>query len=213
MMEKLKSYGIWFLIVLSIVILFSGLIKLVYTGEALPGPSKINETDRFKGKQDSKVVLIEYSDFQCPACAYYYPLVDKLTKEYADKIVFAYRHFPLRQIHKNSQFASQTAESAGRQNKFWEMSDLLFNNQKDWAEENNALDIFRSYAQKLNLDKNKFETDFNSDKTKDKIENDFKSGTTAGVNGTPTFYLNGNKLQNIRSYEDLKRSVEEELKK
>lgn len=165
-------------------------------------------TDWIKGAPltDSGVTLIEYSDFQCPACGAYYPLVKQIIKDFPNLTV-VYRHFPLAQ-HGNARIAAQAAEAAGKQGKFWEMHDLLFDNQRFWSEEKNAESIFKTYAQKLALDMDKFKADFDSGEVKNKIEADVQSGT-AQINGTPTFFLNNQKIENPQSYEQFKKIIQQ----
>lgn len=157
----------------------------------------IEAADQVKGNKDAKVILVEYSDFQCPACASFYPIVKKMSQEFSEKIAFVYRHFPLTQ-HKNAKPAAYAAEAAGKQGKFWEMHDIIFENQNNWSQEKNAKDLFIKYAQDLGLDIEKFKSDFDSKEISDKIENDYKGGLALKVNGTPSFFLNG-KYLDIRS--------------
>ena len=126
------------------------------------------------------------------------------------KVRFAYRHFPLPQ-HKNAKLAATVAEAAGLQGKFWEMHDLIFQNQSDWSEDKNAAVIFAKYAQDIGLDLARFQTDIASDEIKAKIENDYKSGVKAGVNSTPSFFLNGKKITNPRNYDEFKNAIEQAL--
>lgn len=165
----------------------------------------ISPSDRFKGNKESKVVLVEYSDLQCPACNYYYPLVKQLGEEFGDKIGIAYRHFPLPQ-HKNAKLAAQAAEAAGRQGKFWDMHNIVFDNQEKWAEEKDAdaKEKFLKYAESLSLNMDQFKSDMELKEIKDKIESDYDSGVRSKVNATPTFFLNGEKIQNPRSYDEFK---------
>ncbi|MDP2683598.1 MAG: thioredoxin domain-containing protein [bacterium] len=171
----------------------------------------INETDNTKGNADASLVLIEYSDFQCPACATYQSMVKQLMEEYNDQIYFAYRHFPLRSIHDNAQLAGQAAEAAGLQGKFWEMHDKLFENQSDWSNESDPTEKFATYAGEFELDVEKFKTDLTSDIAKDKVNSDYNSGTAAKVNSTPSFFLNGDKISNPKTYEDFKELIDNEL--
>ncbi len=167
----------------------------------------LTETDWIRGNKNAKVIITEYSDFQCPACASYYGLVKQLHKDFGDKIAIVYRHFPLRQIHANTEIAALSAEAAGKQNKFWEMHDMLFENQKDWENDGNAQEIFISYAEKLNLNLAEFRQDMNSNELKKKIEDDYQSGVKAGINHTPTFFLNSKEIDNPRSYDEFKNII------
>ena len=174
----------------------------------------VSPTDWTKGGKESKVTLIEYSDFQCPACGHYYPLVKQLAQEFGDKIQFAYRHFPL-PSHKNAELAARAAEAGGAQNKFWEMHDMIFEHQGEWSEKSagDARNIFRQYAEKLGLDTARFESDLDSDAVENKVENDRQSGLRSKVNSTPTFFLNGQKIQNPRSYDEFKSLISDTLSK
>lgn len=183
------------------------------SGQSTSSVNIISSSDRVLGNKDAKVTLVEYSDFQCPACGAYYPIVKQLNLELAGRIQFVYRHFPLRQTHANANLAALSAEAAGKQNKFWEMHDMIFENQNKWSGEKNAKDLFVEYAQKLNLDIEKFKIDLDSDEVQEKVTNDYQSGIRLGVNATPTFFLNGTKLQNPASYEAFKKLLEEAISK
>lgn len=157
----------------------------------------VSPRDRASGNASSTVTLIEYSDFQCPACASYSAIVKEIVKEYENRIQFAYRHFPLGQ-HKNAELAAHASEAAGEQGKFWEMHDMLFEKQKEWAESGDARTLFAGYAVSLDLNKEKFLGDIDSADIKNKVKDDYDSGFVAGVNATPTFFLNGTKINNPR---------------
>lgn len=190
------------LAILLIIAIPAILLALVFWGRGKePGTTtdqkafltEIMLSDRTKGNENAKIELIEYSDFQCPACGAYYPYVKQITEEFSGQIRFAYRHFPLRQ-HKNAELAGRAAEAAGKQNKFWEIHDLLFENQQTWSNSDKAGDIFTVFAAKLDLDVEKFGADINSKEVKDKVADDLKSGLSIRVNATPTFILNGKLL-------------------
>ncbi len=155
------------------------------------------------GKADAVKVLVEYADFQCPACAQSYPVVKEIVNTNKDKIRFVYRHFPLNQ-HKNSTLAAQTAEAAGQQGKFWEMVDILYTKQNDWAENDKVLEIFGSYAKELNLDIDKFNKSMTDQAVKDQIQKDYSDGVKIGVDSTPSFYFNNQKFNgNMQQLKDL----------
>jgi protein-disulfide isomerase len=113
----------------------------------------------------------------------------------------------LRQIHKNADLSARASEAAAKQGKFWEMHDMLFDNQEKWAEDNNARNIFEGYASSLELDMEKFKIDIESQDAKDKVQSDFESGRASSVTGTPTFFLNGKKIENPRSSEEFRRLI------
>ncbi|MEK7635497.1 MAG: thioredoxin domain-containing protein [Patescibacteria group bacterium] len=169
----------------------------------------ISDSDWVKGNKGANLTLIEYSDFQCPACASYYPIVKQVMDNFSDKVAFAYRHFPLSQ-HKNAELAAITVEAAGRQGKFWEMHDAIFNNQKEWSENSNVKELFIKYAGEIGLNVEQFKPDIESGELKDKVKRDLNSGISAGVNSTPTFFLNAKKISPT-SYEDFKNIIEQSI--
>jgi len=204
---------LWLSSFLIIILAVWGILKIA--GSLSPNNESIEnlpilEQDWIKGNKNSRVVLIEYSDFECPACAMYASIVNQIVKEFGDKIVLAYRHFPLKDKHKNAELAAYFTEAAGRQGKFWEMHDVIFEKQAEWAEKNNAEDLFIEYAKKLSLDVNLLNKDINSEEIKNKVDNDFKSGISAKVNYTPTLFLNGKKIS-PESYEDFKNIISQAI--
>lgn len=169
----------------------------------------VTETDWVKGEVSAPVTLVEYTDFQCPACGAYYPLIKQLTEELGNKVRVVIRHYPLMQIHKNALPAARAAEAAGRQGKFWEMYDQLFTNQSEWSgADDPTKSIFPSYAGKIGLDIEKFRQDMADASLDEKINRDRQSGNDLEITGTPTFFLNGKKLENPRSIEEFKSLVE-----
>lgn len=163
--------------------------------------------DQIKGNREAKIVLIEYSDFQCPACAIYAPITKQIVEEFNDRIVFAYRHFPLNQ-HKNAEITAIASEAAGRQGKFWEMHDIIFENQKEWTDvaKDDVEKLLLKYAGTLGLDTGQFKGDLESKELKEKVKNDLSGGISARVDSTPTFFLNGERVQ-PQSYEDFKQII------
>jgi protein-disulfide isomerase len=144
-----------------------------------------------KGNTESDIRLIEYSDFQCPACKAAAPAVDALVQQFGDQFVLEYRHFPLRSIHPNAQLAAQAAEAAGIQGKFWEMHDILFENQSQWAQSFNPERFFRNYALEIGLNEDRFRFDLASDEVKDIVNAQFKEAEELQLPGTPAFVFNG----------------------
>ncbi len=169
----------------------------------------INEDDHSYGNSAGQVTLIEYSDFQCPACASIEPILKTLREQYPDKLNFVYRHFPLKSIHRNAEISAQAAEAAGKQGKFWEMHNMIFEKQSAWSRNGNK-DTFIGYAQELSLDIEKFKSDLNSSEVSAKVDRDLKSGEGAGVQGTPTFFLNGEKIQ-FRTLEEFVKIIEQAI--
>jgi protein-disulfide isomerase len=172
---------------------------------------KISAYDWVKGNRAAPVMLVEYSDFQCPACGAYYPVVKRVHEEYGDSIAIVYRNFPLTSIHKNALRGAYAAESAGEQGKFWEMHDMLFEKQTEWSESADPQKFLNEYAVALGLDSERFKKDMDSQKIKDKVFADAASAEKFEVNGTPTFFLNGKKLASPRGFDDFKSIIDEAL--
>ena len=173
----------------------------------------VSATDHIKWSEKKRIILTEYSDFQCPACATYFDLIKGLdetsdeNKEIFENITFVYRHFPLDQIHPNAREAAWAAEAAAKQNAFYPYHDILFARQSEWAELGDPSDRFVKYAEELKLDVEQFRKDSTSDSVKDKVQKDYLSGMEVDVQGTPTFYLNGTKMRSPQSVEELRQTL------
>ncbi len=146
-------------------------------------------------KVSSAVVLDEYGDYQCPPCGQLYPDLKAIEHEYGNQVQIVFHHFPLTRIHKNALAAAQTAEAARSQNKFWEMHDRLYRNQKEWAELDDPRPVFLAYARQLNLNVNQLRQDMESNQVDQRISADMQKGSSLGVTGTPTVFLDGNMLR------------------
>ncbi|MEK7130337.1 MAG: thioredoxin domain-containing protein, partial [Patescibacteria group bacterium] len=174
-------------------------------------PAPITDSDWVKGNKEAKVTIIEYSDFQCPACASAHPMMKKAVQEFGDKIRFAYRHFPLVQIHQNAELAALASEAAGLQGKFWEMHDMLFEKQSNWGTSKDAKKLFAQYAGELGLDRAKFESDLTSDAVKQKIQASLSEATRIKLGGTPSIFINDKIIDNPGSYDELKKLISDAL--
>jgi protein-disulfide isomerase len=159
----------------------------------------------------AKVTVVEFGDYQCPACGAAYPVTKELLKDYQGTINFVFRNFPLPQ-HKNAPTAAEAAEAANAQGKFWEMHDKLYETQNDWADLSNPLDKFVSYAKDLGLDTNKFKSDVKANKYEAFIQADTTDGNNIGVNATPTFFINGIGISGVPSLADFKAQIDPLIK-
>lgn len=164
----------------------------------------VHPLDHRKGVASSTVVLMEYGDFECPACRTYYPILREVLQEYGDKITFVFRHYPLISIHPNAEFSARAAEAAGKQDKFWEMHDLLYEKQSEWSKVADVAPIFESYATLLGLNISKFKTDWVSKEVKDFVRAERQHAVKAGLQGTPTFFLNTKQIKNPNTAEEFK---------
>ncbi|MFH1244235.1 MAG: thioredoxin domain-containing protein [bacterium] len=154
------------------------------------------------------VVLVEFSDFQCPACATIQASLSQVLAKYNEKVQFVYRNFPLTNIHKNATRAAWAAEASYQQGKFWEMHDKLFAKQQEWSELTDPSEKFGVYAAELGLEKDKFLVDMNSQATKDIVETDVLAATKYRLQGTPTFFVNGMQTE----FEQLETKIKELVK-
>lgn len=176
-----------------------------------------NIADHVFGNKDSKVVLIEYGDFQCPACGSAYPIIKEVTDNYKDKVAFIFRNNPLTAIHPNARAGSAAAEAAGLQGKYWDMHDALYENQTSWstAAVDKRTDMFVAYASQIGVkDKEKFKKDMESKAVNNKIDFDLALGKRVPVSGTPTILLNNKKIESdVWSDKDkFKAAIEDALK-
>lgn len=174
---------------------------------AIPKETLITSSAHSKGNPQASVYLVEFSDYQCPSCKAFAPVVDELTQKYNDSLHFVYRHFPLPK-HVFSKPAAYAAEAAGKQGKFWEMTALLFENQERLSDT-----IFTSLAQTLTLDSKQFENDRKAAETIAVVESDLNLATTLNLPGTPTFFLDGVMLTTLYSPQDLVKAVEKAINK
>jgi protein-disulfide isomerase len=146
-------------------------------------------------KVSSPVIIEEFGDYQCPPCGQLYPELKQIESEYGDQVKIVFRHFPLMKMHKNALLAAHAAEAARNQNRFWEMHDRLYRNQKEWAELDDPRPVFEGYARQLNLKLDQFNSDLQSNLIDQKISADLQRGTSQGVTGTPTVFLDSHLLK------------------
>lgn len=213
----------WIIFAVLVIALFGGIIYMskqndtsTFNGDANKVITDGPIADQVYGSKDQKVVLIEYGDYQCPACASVHVPLKALTEKYKDKLTFVFRNYPLTNIHPNALAASTAAEAAGLQGKFWEMHDKLYETQDDWkavaTDKREA--VFAGYASELGLDAEKFKTDLKSADISAKISRDRSAGGKAGVSSTPTFVLDGVKIDGNDAVDAqiLQQKIEDRLK-
>jgi protein-disulfide isomerase len=199
----------WIIFVAICVIVFGGLV--FYSGRDRIDVSKV-ETNAFQspttssgnigdhvfGNKDAKVVLVEYGDFQCPGCGSAYPIVKSLSEKYKDQMAFVFRNFPLTSIHPNARAAAAAVETAGKMDKYWQMHDLMYESQDAWSDAsgNDRVNLFAGYAQQIGLNKSTFTSTLDDQSTSinKKINFDIALGRKLNISGTPTFYLDGKRL-------------------
>lgn len=150
----------------------------------------VNSKDHYQGNENAVIELVEFGDYQCPHCGQAYPIIQSIQKKLGTKLKFVFRNFPLQEIHPNAINAAIATEAAALQGKFWEMHDIIFENQKEIE-----TDDLINYAKSIDLDTKQFENDFGKLELLDKVANDFEGGVRSGVNGTPSFFVNGQKYE------------------
>jgi protein-disulfide isomerase len=164
----------------------------------------VDETDHVTGKSSAAVTLVEYGDYQCSHCGHAHPILKKLLKDFGSDLLFVFRNFPLEESHPAAMIAAQAAEAAALQGKFWEMHDLIYEHQDELDQDNLVY-----FAEALDLNLPKFKNDLHSQAVISKIEKDFETGVRSGVNGTPTFFINENRVDSYdESYESLADAIE-----
>jgi protein-disulfide isomerase len=164
----------------------------------MPLHPPISNKDHTEGNENAVIELVEYGDYQCPYCGAAYPIVKRIQEKLGDKLKFVFRNFPLSNIHPHAMEAAIATESAALQGKFWQMHDIVFENQNKL----NRSSLLK-YAKDVELDIDKFTIDITRPELQKKVEEDFESGIRSGVNGTPTFFINGEKYNGSLEEEDM----------
>ena len=187
-----------FLIILGVLVLgFFGFLIYQKNDDSSQTSETTQTSQHTIGEGTKNVTLVEYGDFACSACETYFPILQQVKEKYGDEITFQFLSFPLVQIqgHENAMSAHRAAEAASNQGKFWEMHDLLFERQNLWAQSSNAAGIMEDYATELSLNVEQFKTDYASSEVNGTINADIATGNDFNVSGTPTFVLNGEKIE------------------
>ena len=148
----------------------------------------VSATDHIQGDPKAPIVLVEYGDYQCPHCGHAYPIVKRVQKHFSERLAFVFRNFPLAEMHPMAEDAAETAEFAADDGKFWEMHDAIFENQESLSDQ-----LLLELAQSLKLNPQSLEAALNAGKYTKRVKDDFHGGVLSGVNGTPTFFINGHR--------------------
>jgi protein-disulfide isomerase len=159
----------------------------------------VGERDHSDGPSDAPLVLVEYGDYQCPYCGAAYPIVKRIQKDLGSNLRFVFRNFPITNSHPQAEWAAETAEAAAAQGKFWEMHDFLYENQRFMGDEG----YFAKQETKLKLDAAKIAREVAKRLYSPRIEEDYMSGIRSGVNGTPTFFVNGARYDGYPGFEPM----------
>lgn len=175
-----------------------GVIVIIFTSIIVVNSKKNvvgTVSNHTEGTSSKQVTLLEYGDYECPACGKYYPVVKQVVAGYSTRIVFQFRNLPLTQIHPNAFAGARAAEAASLQGKFWQMHDMLYENQTTWGSASSPTSFFNQYAAELGLNVPQFKTDFASDKVNGTINADLDAFNKTGATlQTPTFFLDGKRI-------------------
>lgn len=187
-------------VIVIVILVFAGVFAFSNKGAKTSGGSSGSSTltEHIEGQGKDGVTLVEYGDYECPFCGEYYPTVKQVQAEFNQQIFFQFRNFPLVSIHQNAFAGARAAEAAALQNKFWQMHDLLYENQTAWSGASNPTPFFNQYATQLGLNLTQFQSDYASGKVNDLINADMAEGNKLGIQGTPTFYLDGKQLDSTQ---------------
>ncbi len=197
MAKKKSNFTIYVIALIGLFVLLDILANRGGAASNFEGnPTEVNAEDWTKGNSEAKVTLIEYGDFQCPACSAYQAVLKEMQSKYGSSVNFVYRHFPLTQIHPHALPAARASEAAGKQGKFWEMHDILYEKQNFWSAGHGSPDgFFVSYAEELGLDIDQFTSDYSNTESRDAVLSDLSSANKLKLNSTPSFLLNGELIQ------------------
>jgi protein-disulfide isomerase len=163
----------------------------------------VTERDHSQGPSTAPVTLVEYGDYECPYCGAAYPIVKELQRQLGDRLRFVFRNFPITTAHPHAEHAAEAAEAAGAQDRFWEMHDHLYEHQRALDDEH-----LEAYASSLGLDVGRFDRDMEGQEYLERVRADFMSGVRSGVNGTPTFFINGLRHDGSYDLETLRAAIE-----
>jgi protein-disulfide isomerase len=199
-------------IIAVIIVIFGGILVFNNHKASAPNGGSGTPTNHVEGQGSAGVTLVEYGDYQCPYCGQYFPIVQAVQQKYNTQITFQFRNLPLLQIHQNAFAAARAAEAASLQGKFWDMHDLLYQNQTTWGESSNAQVYFQQYASQLSLNVQKFTQDAASSQVNDTINADVSAFLKTGQEeSTPTFFLDGKKIQPGYSVDAFSKLIDAEI--
>lgn len=205
--------GFW-IILIGVIALMIGSFVIFREDTSAPSgpvenPHEITAEDHTLGPDDAPLKLIKYSDFQCPHCEDADEVLRDIKEEFSDDLQLVYRHFHVTSPEQHSFDASRATVAAEKQDSFWEMHRMIFDHQSEWSQDPSARQTFTSYAEELNLDMEQYQEDFEN--AGPRVERDLNIAEQLGVSSTPTFYLNGEKVENLDTFDDLRNILKKEL--
>ena len=168
--------------------------------------NEVSDADHAQGHAEAACTLVEYGDYECPHCAHAYPIVKRVQKHFGDRLRFVFRNFPLTQIHYNAEAAAEVAEFAGSEGKFWQIHDLLFENQPRLS-----FELYEELCAEAGLDTTAMKEALDDGSFTARVRSDFTGGVRSGVNGTPTFFINGRRHNGPFEFDSLVRAIGESI--
>jgi protein-disulfide isomerase len=166
----------------------------------------VTEADHIQGDAHAPMVMVEYGDYQCSHCGHAHPIVQRVQRHFGKRLAFVFRNFPLNEIHPDAEVAAETAEFAAAHGRFWEMHDAIFENQQDLG-----LELLRELTEKLGLSVQALDRALSDGEYAPRVKEDFMGGVRSGVNGTPTFFLNGQRHDGSFEFDELVAAIETQL--
>lgn len=163
----------------------------------------VASVDHIQGNADAPITFVEYGDYQCPYCGQAYPMIKQIQDYFGDQLCFVFRNFPLTEVHEHAKIAAYTAEFADTYNKFWEMHDLIYENQEALSRE-----LLLRLTKTMGLDPKELEQAWDNKTFESKIQKDFMGGVRSGVNGTPSFFINGHRYNGPYDYNSIVHAIE-----
>ena len=212
MNPTLKRVIFWIIFIAIIVLVVWGMVVASNKGQGSPNApvplsTPVTSSDWSEGSSSAPVTIVEYADFECPACQAYAPVLEKLLAAEPSNIFFVYRYFPLPQ-HSNAIPAAEAAQAAGIEGKFWPMHDLLFANHGDWENLPDPTSVFVKYATTIGLNAAQFTKDLNSDAVKNAVMAGYQDAVKSNLSYTPTIFINGFRIDNPQSYDAFKQLID-----
>ena len=163
------------------------------------------------GNPNASIIVVEFADFQCPACAVYSEIMRQVVEQNSERIKYIYKHFPLVSIHSNALNSAYAAEAAAKQDAFFDMHDILYERQSEWEVISNPLEKFKEYALELGLDIEQFKNDYNSDDVKQVVKDDLSYALDLGLDSTPTILINGKQYVGNANADEITKAIEKQL--
>lgn len=201
----------YYYIIFLVLFLVSALLWVKFSKRDVIGAD--DGSDPARGASDSKVTIVEFSDFQCPACGVMHPVLAEMVKRYPDEVKIVYKNYPLVSVHKWAYTAALAGECAFEEGKFWELHDLLFSRQRIWSQALDPREDFLSYAEELGMDRSGFNTCIDSSAIRKRVEEDRKEGRKLNINSTPTFFINNKRYVGVWKVQEFDRIIRKVLER